>query len=96
MAKPPPAAIHVDYILQKQYNICMNSKTINISLPTELVKLIDKQAKKDYTSRSDYIRSTLLQRVRIEEKAGLHPELIKISKKVISDYKEDLKNLSER
>ena len=74
----------------------MNSKTINISLPTDLVNLIDKQAKKDFTSRSDYIRSTLLQRVRIEEKAGLHPDLIQISKKVINDYKDDLKNLSDR
>jgi metal-responsive CopG/Arc/MetJ family transcriptional regulator len=74
----------------------MKSKTINISLPTDLVKLIDMQAKKDFTSRSDYIRSTLLQRVRIEEKAGLHPELIEISKKVINDYRDDLKNLSDR
>lgn len=74
----------------------MNSKTINISLPSDLVKLIDKQAKKDFTSRSDFIRSTLLQRVRTEEKAGLHPELIEISKKVINDYRDDLKNLADR
>lgn len=40
------------------------SKTINISLPEELVKKIDRAAKSDYASRSDYIRETLVRRIK--------------------------------
>lgn len=39
------------------------SKTINISLPEELVKRIDAEAKAEYASRSDYIRDTLVKRL---------------------------------
>lgn len=38
----------------------MSSKTFNLSLPEELVKLLDKQAKKEMTSRSDIIRQAAL------------------------------------
>ena len=40
------------------------SKTINISLPEELLKRIDQEAKAEYSSRSDYIRDTLVKRLR--------------------------------
>ncbi len=40
------------------------SKIINISLPEELVKMIDELAKNDYASRSDFIRETLVRRIR--------------------------------
>lgn len=40
------------------------SKIINISLPEELVKKIDKLAKGEYASRSDFIRETLVLRVK--------------------------------
>lgn len=40
------------------------SKTINISLPEELVKKIDKLAKGEYASRSDFIRETLVRRIK--------------------------------
>jgi len=40
------------------------SKTINISLPEELLKKIDAEAKAEYASRSDFIRDTLVKRLR--------------------------------
>lgn len=40
------------------------SKTINISLPEDLVKKIDKLAKGEYASRSDFIRETLVRRIK--------------------------------
>jgi Arc/MetJ-type ribon-helix-helix transcriptional regulator len=40
------------------------SKIINLSLPEELVKEIDKAAKRDYANRSDFIRETLVRRLK--------------------------------
>lgn len=40
------------------------SKTINISLPEDLVKKIDELAKGEYASRSDFIRETLVRRIK--------------------------------
>lgn len=42
----------------------MGSKTINITLPVELVKKIDKAAKSEFASRSDYIRESLVRRLK--------------------------------
>lgn len=39
-------------------------KTINISLPEELLKKIDNEAKSEYASRSDFIRETLVKRLK--------------------------------
>lgn len=41
----------------------MSFKTINISLPSDLVNQIDVLARKEFTSRSDIIRASLLSRV---------------------------------
>lgn len=49
--------------IQVLYALCM-SKTINISLPEELLKRIDAEAKAEYASRSDFIRDTLVKRLR--------------------------------
>lgn len=40
------------------------TKTVNISLPEALLKEIDKAAKGDYASRSDFIRETLVRRLK--------------------------------
>lgn len=40
------------------------SKIINISLPEELVNQIDKMAKSEYANRSDFIRETLVRRIK--------------------------------
>jgi metal-responsive CopG/Arc/MetJ family transcriptional regulator len=41
-----------------------NTRTINLSLSAELLKALDKAAKKNYASRSDYIREAVLLRLR--------------------------------
>jgi Arc/MetJ-type ribon-helix-helix transcriptional regulator len=40
------------------------TKTINISLPEELLKQIDLAAKDEYATRSDYIREALVRKLR--------------------------------
>lgn len=45
----------------------MSSKTFNLSLPKELVDKLDEQAKKEYSSRSDYIRKAVLNQLRAEQ-----------------------------
>lgn len=42
----------------------MSSKIINISLPEELLKKIDESAGSEYASRSDFIRETLVRRLK--------------------------------
>ena len=37
----------------------MKAQTLNISLPTELVKIIDERAGKEYRSRSEFIREAI-------------------------------------
>lgn len=42
----------------------MSTKIIALSLPSELVELIDEAAKADYTTRTDFIKQTVLLRLR--------------------------------
>ncbi len=42
----------------------MKSKVINISLPQELVDKVDTMAKASYASRSDFIRESVVQRLK--------------------------------
>lgn len=45
----------------------MSTKTFNLSLPQALVEALDKRAKDDYSSRSDYIRKAIVNQMRTEE-----------------------------
>ena len=45
----------------------MSTQTINISLPEELVKEIDKAANFEFASRSDYIRQALVGKLRADK-----------------------------
>ncbi len=45
----------------------MSTKTFNLSLPLALVEALDKRAKSEFSSRSDYIRKAVLNQLRIEE-----------------------------
>lgn len=45
----------------------MSTKTFNLSLPQALVEALDKRAKDDYSSRSDYIRKAIINQMRTEE-----------------------------
>jgi metal-responsive CopG/Arc/MetJ family transcriptional regulator len=45
----------------------MSTQTFNLSLPRELVKKLDAQAKKDFSSRSDYVRKAIVNQLRTEQ-----------------------------
>lgn len=47
----------------------MSFRTINISLPADLVKRIDKSAAENFASRSEYIRYAILEKLRADEAA---------------------------
>ena len=46
----------------------MSTQTFNLSLPEGLVKKIDKAAKLNYASRSEYIKRVLLNQTQAEER----------------------------
>lgn len=60
----------------------MNTKTLNIALPTELVKKVDQVAKKEYRNRSELIREAL--RVYLDDKKDW-VEIFKLGEKVAQE-----------
>jgi Arc/MetJ-type ribon-helix-helix transcriptional regulator len=46
------------------YALCMSSKTINISLPEELLRKLDRASSDEFTSRSDFIRDSIVRRLK--------------------------------
>lgn len=70
----------------------MATKTINISLDEKLLKEIDKAAKAEYASRSDYIRASLVTRLNTNGKV----ELVALTQKLVKRHKAALDNLSQR
>lgn len=51
--------ITIDNYIQDIYNSCMQTQTLNIALPKELIKEVDERAKKEYRNRSELIREAL-------------------------------------
>ncbi len=45
-----------------------NSKAINISLPKALISEIDKAAKDEFATRSDFIRDSILRKLNAQER----------------------------
>jgi metal-responsive CopG/Arc/MetJ family transcriptional regulator len=45
----------------------MSTQTFNLSLPKELVQKLDAQAKKEFSSRSDYVRKAVVNQLRTEQ-----------------------------
>lgn len=45
----------------------MSTRTFNLSLPQALVEALDKRAKSEFSSRSDYVRKAIVNQMRIEE-----------------------------
>lgn len=69
--------------IQKTYNICMTklvSKTVNISLPAQLLQAVDKAAKEEFATRSDYIRDSILRKLREQERWETVTDFTKIQK----------------
>ncbi len=69
----------------------MATKIINISLPEELVEVIDLEAKEQYASRSDFIRQTLVERLALrKELQRIHKAVAASAKKVGINTEEDV------
>lgn len=64
------------------YHICMNTQTLNIALPKDLVKKVDQAAKREYRNRSELIREAL--RVYLEDKSEWE-QIYKFGEKVMKD-----------
>lgn len=64
------------------YDICMNTQTLNIALPFDLVKKVDEVAKKEYRNRSELIREVL--RAYIEDKTEWET-IYKLGEKVMQE-----------
>ena len=45
----------------------MTTRTFNLSLPEALVQALDKRAKSEFSSRSDYVRKAIVNQMRSEE-----------------------------
>ena len=45
----------------------MSSQTFNLSLPEALVKKLDSQAKRDFSTRSDYVRKAIVNQLKAEQ-----------------------------
>ena len=60
----------------------MSSRALNITLPEDLIKKIDQAAKSEYTSRSDFIRDSIVRKLKKLELdewgdvAGLYKESV--------------------
>jgi metal-responsive CopG/Arc/MetJ family transcriptional regulator len=58
-----------------------NTRTINISLPEKLVVELDKVAKDEFATRSDFIRDSILRRLRTsQERWEIVADFTKIQK----------------
>ena len=72
----------------------MATKTVNISLDEKLLKEIDKAAKSEYSSRSDYIRTSVVKS--LKNQSVSNTEALKSANKILTKYKKDFKNLANR
>lgn len=45
----------------------MSTQTFNLSLPKQLVAQMDEQAKRDFSSRSDFVRKAVVNQLRAEQ-----------------------------
>jgi metal-responsive CopG/Arc/MetJ family transcriptional regulator len=52
------------------YALCMSTKAYNITLPQKLVTRLDKTAKDNYMTRSDFIRYAVVKELKIQEEDG--------------------------
>jgi metal-responsive CopG/Arc/MetJ family transcriptional regulator len=66
----------------------MSTQTINISLPAELVKKVDKAAQLEFASRSDYIRQALVGKLNAEKTRQDDWDLLEALSKEIAESAE--------
>lgn len=68
----------------------MQTQTLNIALPKELVKKVDEVAKKEYRNRSELIRTALLSYLKDQEQWN---QIFKAGEKAMKDM--DIKGEEE-
>lgn len=73
----------------------MSTQTFNLSLSKDLVKKLDEQAKKDYSSRSDYVRKAVINQLSIDQ-ATSKSGAVKSANKLLDKYRQDFENLAKR
>ena len=62
----------------------MATRTINISLPKDLIEEVDKIAKTEFASRSDYIRQALVSKLKADRTAADDWDLLEALSKEIA------------
>ena len=72
----------------------MATKTINISLDEKLLKEIDKAAKAEFSSRSDYIRAAVVKHLQLATPQDA--QVIASAQKILQKYQQDFQNLAQR
>ncbi len=70
----------------------MATKTFNVSMDEELLRKIDKAAKAQYSSRSDYLRTLVLDKLENNKKPDVQTEY----NQFVAQYGQALKNLANR
>jgi metal-responsive CopG/Arc/MetJ family transcriptional regulator len=69
------------------------TKTINVSLPRDLIKAMDEAAKAVYATRSEYVRQTVVARLRMDERLDKEAEERSRRKRLKSAIEAHLRNL---
>lgn len=72
----------------------MATKTFNISMDEALVNKIDKAAKAQYSSRSDFLRMAAIKS--LDSQYATNGEALKAAHKILKIYKKDFQNLAKR
>ena len=72
----------------------MATKTFNISMDEALVNKIDKAAKAQYSSRSDFLRMAAIKS--LDTQYATNDEALKAAHKILKSYKKDFQNLANR
>jgi len=57
----------IDTQKQDMYNVCMATKTFNLSFPADLLKILDSRAKSEFSSRSEYIKKAVINQLAAEK-----------------------------
>lgn len=73
----------IDIYIQFTYNFNMSTKTFNVSFPKELADQIDRKAKEQFGTRSDFLRYTAIKYLREEQRWD---ELLSFADELNNDF----------
>ena len=90
----------IDKLIHNMYDLCMSSQAFNITLPKKLVTKIDKIAKENYMTRSDFLRYAAVKEIKFQEQDGWNTivDFTKIDKNGVKaeDVLKALKSMKEQ